>query len=97
MDNKTLHFRVIGRVQGVGFRAYVKSLALEMGVSGWVKNLPDGSVLIFSVMPEKLADRWMLLVRKGPPSSQVDRIEVMEPSPKESLYSGEFIIVRSLD
>lgn len=36
--------RVTGRVQGVGFRAFVEHTAREMGFTGWVKNMPDGSV-----------------------------------------------------
>ncbi|MGP1367516.1 MAG: acylphosphatase [Schwartzia sp. (in: firmicutes)] len=36
--------RAAGRVQGVGFRAFVERTAREMGFTGWVKNMPDGSV-----------------------------------------------------
>lgn len=41
---KRLHIYFHGRVQGVGFRYSVKQLSLEFEVTGWVKNLPDGSV-----------------------------------------------------
>ncbi|NNE38068.1 MAG: acylphosphatase, partial [Gammaproteobacteria bacterium] len=41
---KTVYFRVKGRVQGVFFRASTKSTAETKGVSGWVKNMPDGDV-----------------------------------------------------
>jgi acylphosphatase len=39
-----LHARVIGRVQGVGFRYYVLNAAIELGLTGWVRNRRDGSV-----------------------------------------------------
>ena len=38
--------RFIGRVQGVGFRVFVQGVAQEMGFTGWVKNMADGSVLM---------------------------------------------------
>ena len=38
--------RFIGRVQGVGFRVFVQSVAQELGFTGWVKNMPDGSVVM---------------------------------------------------
>lgn len=38
--------RFMGRVQGVGFRLFVQSVAQELGFTGWVKNMPDGSVVM---------------------------------------------------
>ena len=38
--------RFMGRVQGVGFRVFVQSVAEELGFTGWVKNMPDGSVVM---------------------------------------------------
>ena len=38
--------RFMGRVQGVGFRVFVHSVAQELGFTGWVKNMPDGSVVM---------------------------------------------------
>ncbi len=38
--------RFMGKVQGVGFRVFVQSVAREMGFTGWVKNMPDGSVVM---------------------------------------------------
>jgi len=43
-----LHARVIGRVQGVGFRYYVLTAATELGLTGWVRNRRDGSVEVLA-------------------------------------------------
>ena len=45
---KTVRYggRFMGRVQGVGFRVFVQSVAQELGFTGWVKNMPDGSVVM---------------------------------------------------
>ncbi|HJM46284.1 MAG TPA: acylphosphatase, partial [Candidatus Marinimicrobia bacterium] len=43
-QNKCVTFRVIGKVQGVWFRAYARDNALSLNIEGWVKNDPDGSV-----------------------------------------------------
>jgi acylphosphatase len=49
-------FTFYGNVQGIGFRAHVKKKAISLGISGWVKNMPDGSVsAIFSGDPEKIS------------------------------------------
>ena len=42
--NKRLHVVISGRVQGVNFRAYTKRTAASLGLTGWVKNLVDGTV-----------------------------------------------------
>ena len=54
-----------GRVQGVGFRMYVQQHALELGVTGWVRNMEDGTVdMELQGAPEKL-DALEKIIRKG--------------------------------
>lgn len=80
----TVRRRVVvsGRVQGVWFRASTRSAALERGVTGWVRNLPDGRVeAVFEGEPEAVesAVSW---TRTGPPHAEVNNVEVTEEQPE---------------
>jgi acylphosphatase len=73
-----VRLRIRGRVQGVGFRWFVCREARELGLSGRVKNLPDGSVeVLASGNPETLA-KLRERLRQGPPSGRVEGIEEQE-------------------
>lgn len=63
--------RVRGRVQGVGFRWYVKDEADALGLSGYVKNCPDGSVEVSAAGPVPCLKRLVETVRRGPPGARV--------------------------
>lgn len=69
---------LIGRVQGVGFRWFVREQAQEIGVAGWVKNLPDGSVEAAAEGTPPQLDRFESILRQGPPSARVEGVEVEE-------------------
>ncbi|CAD5276259.1 MULTISPECIES: acylphosphatase [Imperialibacter] len=70
--------RVVGKVQGVFYRASTKTVADELGVKGWVKNELDGSVLIEAEgTKDKLID-LMAWCKKGPLHAKVDSIERTE-------------------
>lgn len=70
--------RVVGKVQGVFYRASTKTVADELGVKGWVKNEMDGSVLIEAEgTKDKLID-LMAWCKKGPLHAKVDSIERIE-------------------
>lgn len=74
---RTIHIRVEGRVQGVGYRAFVEMHAGELGLSGWVRNRRDGAVeAVLQGSPEAVED-MLALCRSGPPASRVDRIDVI--------------------
>jgi len=69
---------VSGMVQGVFFRAYTRDAARKIGVTGWVRNLPDGSV---EAMLEGTAERVQAMLswlREGSPMSRVDHVKVHE-------------------
>jgi len=74
----TSHERLIahvhGRVQGVGFRAFVHGSAETLGVAGTVKNCPDGSVRVEAEGPREILDQLVHLLREGPPAARVTRV-----------------------
>jgi acylphosphatase len=63
---------VTGRVQGVGFRDFVKRRAGELGLAGWVRNRPDGSVEAEAVGREAALLRFVEALRVGPGHARVD-------------------------
>ncbi len=76
---------VHGHVQGVAFRHHTCCRALELGVTGWVRNLPDGSVEGVFEGDEPAVNALVDWCRQGPPASRVDRVELCEQT-----YGGEF-------
>ncbi|MCU0609564.1 MAG: acylphosphatase [Chitinispirillaceae bacterium] len=75
---KRVGVRVSGRVQGVGFRYFTRSLAARYQLSGWVRNVHGAGVeLEAQGIPEKL-DAWLIELRKGPPLSNVTDFTVSE-------------------
>ena len=80
-----LEARIYGLVQGVGFRYFVKREAGSLGISGWVRNLPDGSVEVVAE-GEKDALRVLLsLLHRGPSFAIVKKVDYSWGD-----YSGEF-------
>lgn len=68
-------FHVFGRVQGVFFRAETRRTADALGLAGFVRNEPDGSVLVEAQgAPEEL-DRLEAWLHEGPPHARVERVE----------------------
>jgi acylphosphatase len=79
-----LHVTIHGRVQGVGYRAWVEYQASQAGLEGWVRNRRDGSVeAVFAGRPGAVAE-MIALCRHGPPSSRVETV-LDEPSDEEQL------------
>ena len=66
---------VHGGVQGVGFRDFVRRRALEAGISGWVRNRPDGSVELNAVGNRPALERLLEQVTHGPGLAEVHRVE----------------------
>jgi acylphosphatase len=67
-----VHVQVQGQVQGVGFREYARREAERLGVSGWVRNLRDGSVEARGDGEEAVLRAWIALLHGGPPSARVE-------------------------
>ncbi|BAI80118.1 acylphosphatase [Deferribacter desulfuricans SSM1] len=72
---KRLHAIVSGRVQGVGFRAFVYDKALNLNLKGYVKNLPDGTVEVDAEGDEKSLIELLSHLRVGPSLSNVTNID----------------------
>ena len=67
-----------GRVQGVSFRYYAEHQARRLGVAGWVRNEPDGSVAAHVEGEAQAVDAMVAWLRQGPPAARVDRVDVSE-------------------
>lgn len=78
MATKTVHVQVIGRVQGVFFRDYTRREAERLGLSGWVKNMPDGSVEALLSGSTETVDAMLAWLHEGSPAARVQRVVVDE-------------------
>jgi acylphosphatase len=71
-----VHLVIAGRVQGVAFRACLADEARGLGVSGWVRNLPDGRVEAEAEGPKAGVEALVAWCRHGPPSAAVESVQV---------------------
>ncbi|MCZ7401100.1 MAG: acylphosphatase [Candidatus Methanoperedens sp.] len=83
--NTRAHVLVSGKVQGVFFRSSIKDKAEELGISGWVRNLPDGRVEAIFEGEKDDVDKMVEWCRKGPEYARVTGIEVFLEE-----YNGKF-------
>ena len=79
--NSMRGYRVVGRVQGVGFREWTRRTAERMGLVGSVRNRPDGSVEVQAAGSEDALGRLEAMLEKGPPLARVERVERLSPEP----------------
>ena len=82
-DRKTLSLRITGRVQGVGYRAWLAGQAEAAGLDGWVRNRRDGSVEALLSGLAEAVDRVAAACRHGPRMALVDRIQAVEAEPPD--------------
>lgn len=78
MSASARHVLVSGRVQGVAFRWYTREKAQELGLAGWVKNLPDGRVEAWLEGEEGAVRAMLAWLAKGPQAARVKNVEVIE-------------------
>lgn len=78
---KAVQARVTGRVQGVSFRWYTREQAHRLGVVGWVRNEPDGSVLLHAEGEDDAVDALVAWCHTGPSMAKVTDVAVREATP----------------
>ena len=89
MNRAIIQVVIQGRVQGVGYRAWVDDQARQAHLEGWVRNRRDGSVEALFAGPAKMVAEMVALCRHGPPSAKVtavlketanrDQLELRQP------------------
>ena len=88
---KTIRLTIKGKVQGVFYRATAKDVADQLGIKGWVKNLPDDNVEIKATASEEILQKFINWCNQGPPRAKVNDVIVEELSLEE--FKG-FSIIR---
>ena len=81
---KRLYLTIIGKVQGINFRSFVKQRAIELGLKGYVKNVDDKLEVVAEGNDDRLKE-LLDLCNKGPSGAEVEFVEM-----KWEDYTGEF-------
>lgn len=84
-DQKAIAATITGRVQGVGYRYSVLGVAGRLGLTGWVRNAPDGSVETWAQGHPLAVDELVAFLHEGPRSARVDSVGVRSVAPDVSL------------
>ena len=79
-----VHVLVRGRVQGVGFRYFALDTAQNLGLVGWVRNLPDGTVEAYAEGNKRTLESWIDHLHQGPSLSRVDSLDTHWQIPSET-------------
>jgi acylphosphatase len=85
---KRVHVSISGEVQGVFFRYETRQRARELGIAGWVRNVPDGRVEAVFEGPDDAVDEMLAWCRQGPDQADVREVDVRDEDP-EGLDSFE--------
>jgi acylphosphatase len=93
-ETGALHVWVRGRVQGVGFRAFTRARAEELGLRGWVRNLADDRVEAWATGDADALDAWRQAVERGPRFAAVEDVEVAAESVEGAAGQGGFRVLR---
>jgi len=83
------HYRIRGRVQGVGYRYFARRTALRLGVCGFVRNLPDGDVEVHAQAGAVILREFRAELERGPASSDVREIVEGAATPTPGYSSFE--------
>jgi acylphosphatase len=91
MSRAILQVTIRGRVQGIGYRAWLEQQARASKLEGWVRNRRDGSVEALFAGPATVVAEMVALCRHGPPSARVDSVisETVEDDQLGLRHEGE--------
>jgi len=81
MERSRVHLTVLGRVQGVAFRARAVAEAARLGLTGWVRNRMDGSVEAQAEGSPEAVEAFVSWCRQGPPAAQVEELRLQRIPP----------------
>jgi acylphosphatase len=84
---QSVYVVISGEVQGVWFRASTKKKADELGITGWVRNTPDGKVDAVFEGDESQVNRMIKWCHQGPPLSKVEKVEAKIQDPIKGFNS----------
>lgn len=80
-DRIAIEARITGRVQGVWYRSWTCGEARGLGLAGWVRNEPDGSVRALFAGPRAAVEQMLARCRDGPPLAVVEAVEASPVTP----------------
>lgn len=86
------HLTIRGLVQGVGYRAAAQAEGARLGLAGWVRNRPDGSVEALVAGPHAVVQAFIVWAHAGPPRAKVTGVDV---TPADTPPSDGFVIHRT--
>ncbi len=91
-DLRLRGYRVHGRVQGVGFRWWTRSIADGLGLSGHVRNLSSGSVEVHAAGRPDVLTEFDRVIAEGPPFARVTSVEQIEPDREMSRVGFDIVV-----
>ena len=83
-ETRSVHVVIVGRVQGVFYRAWTRDRARALGLSGWVRNRADGAVEAVVSGPVEAVETLLAECRHGPPAARVDDVTVEPAEPVDA-------------
>ncbi|MDQ2930817.1 MAG: acylphosphatase [Gemmatimonadota bacterium] len=87
------HVEVTGRVQGVGFREFTRTIAQRLGIAGWVRNRDDGAIELAAAGNPSQIETLLAAVRRGPSGGNVQEVRTLPVDEKE-IMPKPFVIRR---
>lgn len=78
----TYRYYVRGRVQGVGYRYFALKRAEQLGLAGFVRNMPDGSVEVIAEGDDSALSRFEAMLKQGPSFARVEGVERLALEPR---------------